>query len=254
MIMELYYHKAIIELLGIADRISFSERSDLFAGEERQQVTIPASYREWCALKIGEPLLKLFSNMDRFYLASPKIRVDNTWGLCAEFMSENQSNFDLAVVLDGSEDPCVIFTSFDGKCRQYTQHFSDYVFAQIFDWQFRLEEVDPIQVEGAGMMDRLHPQQSRAKMFEVRYTEDLLDQLSIIPNRGPTTSYNTDDQFYTEHRFWRLPDARLLLTINESLDTALIQVFGTESINPLYAHLKDCFSDRITKIIWEPIT
>jgi hypothetical protein len=95
MIMELYYHKAIIELLGITDRISFSERSDLFIGAESQQVTIPASYREWCELKIGEPLLKLFSNMDWFCLSSPKIRVDSTWGLCADFMSENQSNFDL---------------------------------------------------------------------------------------------------------------------------------------------------------------
>jgi hypothetical protein len=38
MIMELYYHKAIIELLGIADRISFSERSDLFAGGHMQRI------------------------------------------------------------------------------------------------------------------------------------------------------------------------------------------------------------------------
>jgi hypothetical protein len=251
MFMELYYHKAIIELLGITDRISFTERSDLFF-EGQQRVSIPASYQEWCALKFGEPLLKLFSNMDCFYLSSPKIRVDNTWGLCAEFMSENQNNFDLAVVLDGSEDPCVIFKWLDGRCMQYASSFSDYVFAQIFDWQFSLEELEPAQVEEAGMMDRLHPQQSREKTFEVHYSEELLARLLLIPNRGSTTSYYIDDQSYTEHRFWTLPDARLRLIINESQGKALVHVFGTESINTLYTSLKDCFADRITRVVWEP--
>jgi hypothetical protein len=132
--MELHYHKANGDLLGIGDRIRFAACPTLSEWESRHGVALPASYREWCELNVGEPLLNLFSTSDTFYLSSPKLRRDDRWGTCAEFATENQGNFELAVVLDGSPDPPVLLSWLEGDRVRFTPRFSDYVFAQIFDW------------------------------------------------------------------------------------------------------------------------
>jgi hypothetical protein len=104
----------------------------------------------------------------------------------------------------------------------------------------------------AGVANRLPTPRARYNILEVRYSEDLSNRLSSIPNRGPTSHYDVYDEIYTEHRFWASPDARVCVIINESKGTATVCGFGTEAILLLWADLKDRLADRITQIVWEP--
>ncbi len=248
----MHYHNAIIDLLGISKHIQSSPRQELADWERQHGVFLPTAYREWCELNVGEALLRLFSNMDQFYLMSPDLRRDSIWGQYAQFMSENQNNFELAILLDGTPDPAVIFSWLDGKRVQYTLRFSDYVFVQLFDWQFQLEDADLDLLNSSAMTDLFNPVLHREKTFEVHYSDDILVQLSDLPNRGPSNTFYIKDETYVEHRFWTSSDARLRILIKESQETALVHTFGTESINSLYLDLKERLTDRITKVVWEP--
>ena len=249
--MKLDYHSRTLELLEAGPLVRFAESAELTAWERENGIVLPPSYREWCKLTIGEPALRFFSNMDSFFLTSPRLREDEEFGTCVEFMRENQGNYELAIALDSSDDPPVVYSWCAGKRVRHAATFSDYVFTQIFDWQFKIEDIEAQGVAIEGITDRYDPRAGRENTIQIGSVDDLREVAALFPNRGPTTTYYVEGDRYSEDRYWGSNDQRLRLIANHTDGTTLLTLFGTEAILPVYAKIKETLAERIVKVNWE---
>ena len=135
--MTTFHDKTLALLGGLAPRPQRSVQR-LTKWAERNCIQLPGAFAQWAQLDDGS-LLEKYSNSDWFWFDEPEV-VAIPGGRALRFNSENQNNFDRLVMLDGGDDPPVLF----GWVGQppwvtYTEHFSDAIFAQIFDWQYWVE-------------------------------------------------------------------------------------------------------------------
>ena len=148
------------------------------------------------------------------------------------FHRENQGNFDKMVVLDGSDDPPVLFACI-GKVPwiQYAPRFSDAVFAQVFDWQNLVENY----------------------YGDIRLRSDRC--ISLLRQRfeqHATTRFIMDGRCTTEYRFSRSLRERITVGIREDDAEARREgkaylVIGRrpELVKPLEAELMQTFDDEV---------
>lgn len=201
---------------------------------ERNAVTVPAAYLEWAALDDGS-LLGKYSNDDSFWFDEPEILVtpEGVRGLL--FNRENQGNFDRVVVLDGSDDPPVLFAEI-GKPPWVTnaERFSDAVFAQVFDWQYLLEFE-------SGYKEIAHTGDVSLK------TDGCLARLRHRYPETVSTRFVWERIGYTEYRFVESPTLRLTVTVADNRATD-IRITGrpAEAVKALEAELKDEFAAERT--------
>ena len=127
--MTTFHDKTLALLGGLAPRPQRSVQR-LTKWAERNCIQLPGAFAQWAQLDDGS-LLEKYSNSDWFWFDEPEV-VAIPGGRALRFNSENQNNFDRLVMLDGGDDPPVLF----GWVGQppwvtYTEHFSDAIFAQI---------------------------------------------------------------------------------------------------------------------------
>ncbi len=126
---------------------------------------LPAAVLEWAKLhealqwkwrnswmnQDGE-ILEYYSNNDHFWLTD--LSISNAFTIPSlnktliEFGQENQGNFKLAFEYQtGLDNPQVYINDIPTGWNLYARSFSDFVFTQIFDWQFRLENLPEWETE-----------------------------------------------------------------------------------------------------------
>src|SRR5690349_6632075 len=137
--MTSQFHQRTLALLDTARALHETSAASLIAWAAANRINLPGAFLEWARLG-GADALHRFSNGDIFFFEEPEIVVlpDGARGIV--FHRENQGNFDQLLVLDGSDDPPVLFADI-GKPPwvRYASKFSDAVFAQVFDWQYLVE-------------------------------------------------------------------------------------------------------------------
>ncbi|HAI77345.1 MAG TPA: hypothetical protein DCM08_14010 [Microscillaceae bacterium] len=152
------YHQKTLELLKIDKRFPVDLCENLIASSPNPYPAIPQAVWEWICLQNQpawqwgaseerkENILRFYSNDDHFWINEHLIWEANEEGSfvyeglkIVDFATENQNNFLLGIVADGHPDPQVMYTDYQEKrWVPYVHSFSDFIYAQIFDWQFKL--------------------------------------------------------------------------------------------------------------------
>jgi hypothetical protein len=232
------FHERTLALLGDdAPRPRRSVEALLDWGK-RNDVALPAAFVEWAHLDDGS-LLRKFSNDDWFWFDEPTIVVtpDGVRGLA--FNTENQNNFDRIVALDADDDPPVLYAWVgEPPWIRNAERFSDAVYAQIFDWQYKLEfkSDDPSykEIDYTGSISL--PAASRCvDVFRRCYEETV------------TTRYMVDDASCTEYRFLKSPLERFTVRIEDSTGDAEIEISGRpmEAVAALEAQWLNVFGGEV---------
>lgn len=144
---RLKYHQKTFDLLGEEPPEFSGKLIDLLRERERScGVKFPESVIEWYSLENGFEILKKHSRADDPYPIAALGKAFDNWygggphdfikdGLLMIF-HENQGVCNLAVKLDGSEDPAVMIevdSSPNMVWTAYVEHFSDFVYTQVWD-------------------------------------------------------------------------------------------------------------------------
>lgn len=133
------YDDRTLALLGAEGEHAPTAALKLTAWAAKNAVALPAAYLEWAELDPGGRLLAKYSNQDDFCIDEPRLEATPDGGRGLLFWEENQGNCHWIAALDHGDDPPV-FVVFDSKdWAVFADRFSDCVYAQIFDWQYRLE-------------------------------------------------------------------------------------------------------------------
>jgi len=117
-----------------------------------------------------------------------------------EFGQENQGNFLLAFEFDSKKpDPPVYISDFLGNWNLYFQSFSEFVFSQIFDWQFRL--------------DFLPDWQKDMSYYETSKLKSIKDILSLRERfkEGPSNEYIWEEYSTRVTRFYNSDFERVIV-------------------------------------------
>jgi hypothetical protein len=102
---------------------------------------LPSAYTEWASIHSAADLLHRFSNSDDFWFTPREEDFLSTdKGEILLFSRESQGNFELGVLVSTSKvDPPVLFSDYRrDRWTQYCSRFTDALFTQIFDYQFRI--------------------------------------------------------------------------------------------------------------------
>jgi hypothetical protein len=188
------YHDRTLALLGLQGNVRARPVPKLVQWATESGIALPAAYLEWAQLD-GEAILSTNSNTDAFYFEQPEIVVTPNGVRGLLFNRESQGNFDKIIVLDGDDDPPVLFACI-GKPPwvKYADHFSACVYAQIFDWQYMPDN------QGA---------------FSLR-TDRCITFLRRNFTETVTTHFVMDDRYYTEYRFFKSAALRLTVLVEDT--------------------------------------
>jgi hypothetical protein len=144
--VQLKYHRDAAKLLPRMPRFSKSSEELVEQREQQLGIRFPESVREWYSLEGAVQLLEQYSNddlafpieelaepFDDWYGGGPKDFLSERLLL---FMHENQGVCNWAIRLDSGPDPAVVVevdTAPDAKWLACTDHFSTFVWCQIWD-------------------------------------------------------------------------------------------------------------------------
>ncbi|MCU0542953.1 MAG: hypothetical protein MUE44_12265 [Oscillatoriaceae cyanobacterium Prado104] len=232
--LEVKYHQQSLEMLGLNGVLKKQPVPELIEWAKTNNIVLPAAYIEWAQLG-GEELLERYSNDDRFHFGESEIvttpeGVKGLW-----FHQENQGNFTMIVALDRGDDPPVLYSDIgQPPWIVYTEKFSDFVFAQIFDWQYKLEfdtESDEKWIVYTGNIDLKTSKR-------VSILRDLFEELV-------TTNFIIDDEPFTVYRFWKSLQERISVIIIPD-GTASIEISGEYNlVLALEADLLETFTEEV---------
>jgi hypothetical protein len=232
--MTTRFHERIFALLGPNAPIQKISTSKLTAWAHANVVQLPQAYIEWAELD-GERILTQYSNRDSFYFEEPEIVTtpDGVRGLL--FHQENQGNFQKIVVLNGSDDPPVLFGCIGRPpWIEFSRRFSDCVFAQIFDWQFMLDDGEITFFGDIGLRsDRC------ISILRSRFEETV------------STRFVMDERYTREYRFIKSDSLRLTVGVHEEVNPAsgdvkaYVVITGKTAVAELEAQLFDVLSDDV---------
>lgn len=213
------FHQRTIGLLGTE---SFQQKrpvDKLLEWAKKNAIRLPASYLEWATFDDGS-LLQRYSNEDRFWFNEPEI-VEIPGGVKGlRFNSENQQNYDRIVALDQGDDPPVFFAWISSPPWIINaEHFSEALFAQVFDWQYLFEfrQEDPAYKEISYYGNIILNTDACLKVLRQHYEESV------------TTRFIVEEDLYSEYRFIKSPTLRITVTVMHDLSTN-IRVTG-QSMN-----------------------
>lgn len=148
--IELEYHQATFALLGERPLVSSQTTETVAQFEQRRQITLPASVREWYSLKQGVTILDEYSNGDHAISLEDLETRERYWsgghyhapdllkkGLLP-ILVENQGVCTWAIQLNGADDPPVV-VSFDGTMpfavwQPCADTFSTFVYTRVWDF------------------------------------------------------------------------------------------------------------------------
>lgn len=220
-------------MLGLNGRLKKQPVRELIEWEKANNIVLPAAYVEWMQLG-GKQLLEKYSNSDNFFFGDEIVTTpEGVKGL--EFHQENQGNFIMIVALEQGDDPPVLFAWLDRPpWIVYAKKFSDYVFAQIFEWQYKLE-FDPDTDEGwicyTGDID----------LKTSKCLSTLRDRFEEVT----TTNFIVDDEYYTVYRFWKSLLERISVIMIPD-GTVSIEISGEyDLVVALEADLLETFTEEV---------
>jgi len=137
--MNAKFHQRTLDLLD--RRFEPVGCESLITWGRMNNIVIPASVSEWYTLPDALDILRTYSNNDHPYQPSKfKLHQQDDWSII-EFMREHQSCCDWGFLLDGTEDPPVVI-QIDADWSPCADHFSTFIYTQIFDWQYFYLEQD----------------------------------------------------------------------------------------------------------------
>ena len=140
--MLLHYHQKSIELLGATARISRSQVALVSSFEEKYNIKVPASLREWYSLENSVNLLEkiLGPHMGIDLKNAPKIQAECGYLINGSdpflVMIENQAVLFMAVKFNEGEDPPV-YMRYNEPGETWVLHansFSDWINALSWDY------------------------------------------------------------------------------------------------------------------------
>ena len=186
---------------------------------------LPKAYIEWASSPEASTILHKYSNTDKFWFKPTKKDIVSTdAGDIVLFTRESQGNFSMGVLLDtGNPDPPVMYSDYHAeRWIQHCERFSDALFAQIFDWQYRL----CFDEDGYAEIDF-------SKTFNVKSCDDTLAGLRDAYTEHPATQWFFEtDQDSTVWRFSTPEGERILLSLDpgssKSTDKCWIEVLAPE--------------------------
>lgn len=234
-----HYHDRTLGLLGeeAAHRVP-RPIDELIRCAAARSIALPRAFLEWAAFDDGS-LLRKYSNDDWFNFRGfdeSAIVVTPDGVRALKYHTENQNNFDCAVVLDrGDGDPPVLFGWLGGPpWVTYAARFSDAVFAQVFDWQYRLEfrPDDPAYKEIAPTGEISLASDRCVRVLREQYEEAV------------STRILADGRAYSEYRFHKSPELRVTVQVADDRSTELrVTAASTEGVRAFEGELRSRFKD-----------
>jgi hypothetical protein len=142
------------------------------------------------------------------------------------FNQENQGNFLRAVMLDGTDDPQVLWAWLgEPPWTVYVSRFSECIYAQVFDWQYFVKDGE-IAFHGVLSLG----------------TEAVLATLAARFTETVETRFMVDGVPYVERRFHRALDERITATCGRdpkvTPQVANLRIMGPEDrVRAIFAEL-----------------
>lgn len=246
--MQIQYHQKSLRLLELDKRFN-TQVQNIPEITVKNPNKLPESVYEWAILhhhlgwawkdewmKAPEDILHFYSIGDFFWYNhqfTKAIDFDDpdveTYAyknqVLIPFATENQNNFYLAYILDGSPDPTVFYSAYHREqWVPYTRSFSDFVFAQIYDWQFQIDFLPNWEKE-IGLYKSLD--------FE---SKEQYETLLADCTREPSTYYYWNGQEGETHRFSFNPEERIVVFVYDNRISAQIMALD-------FARAKDIKQD-----------
>jgi hypothetical protein len=219
------YHESTLKLLEIDSASDPTLSRTLEEWGIENDIILPAAFLEWAQLGGGE-ILETYSNTDRFYFGRPEIVTiaDGRRGLL--FHVESQGNFQMIVALDEGDDPPVLYSWLgDPPWVQYTRRFSDFVFTQVFDFEYRVREdgfFNDFMLRSNGCIETLR------ERFEEKVPSVFL----------------VDDEVIRASRFMRDRNERVTLLVWPTGKTAVCVTGSMKSVVAMENELLEMFGDH----------
>jgi hypothetical protein len=198
------YHDQTLQLLDIKGTLYEDRAAPLTRWATTQGISLPGAYLEWAQIDPGGIMLSTFTNTDMVEFVSPEIVVvgENLRGI--KFYEELCHKFAKVLLLDSGDDPEVLFVADPAQRpedetnnwsrKQQTKHaahFSDCVFAQIFDHQF-------------------------SRQVNLRLaSQDCLAAIKDCFQEAVTTQVLAHGQLFTQYRFFKSSQERAMVLCSE---------------------------------------
>jgi hypothetical protein len=168
---------------------------------------LPEAYKYWASAPRAAEILHQYSNTDNFWF-TPKVNdiVSTDAGDVLLFSRESQGNFQLGVLLDSDEsDPPVYYSDFhENRWTLFCERFSEAIFTQIFDWQYRLKFDERW---GEWQIDYY-------KHIPIPFRDNTLPSLCEWYTQHPTTHWFFETPFDTTTWRFSTPDDERILFIH----------------------------------------
>lgn len=229
------FHTKTWALLPENERTAPGPVDELLAWASRHQVSLPASYVEWARYDRGE-LLERYSNDDHFSFDEPTILKTDAGLQALVIHRENQGGFQAAVPLGQGDDPPVLF-AWCGRPPwiHAAKSLSDYLFAQVFDWQHQLvfSEVNPEFKEMASS-SRI---EFGAGGIETFVGQDFAESVS--------TSFIVEGLVYKVRRFQSPSDERVIVTTPKDGQPSALITGEHARVQMLEEVIREAMFDRV---------
>lgn len=229
----LRYHRRALDLLGVSQPDSIARNQKVRLYQDLHKFKCPAAFLEWSDYD-QTGILRKYSNCDHFDFDEPSVVQldDGRSGLL--FHKENQGNFSMLALLNEGDDPPVLFR-WAGRAPwiEHSAKFSDFVFAQLFDWQYLLDfsgDYPEMAYTGGFRISN----KKCVDYFRENYTEEVATHVLI------------DDREYTTLRFYRRLDLRVNCGYYEENSECGIKITGKQKdIKSLENELVSVFSENV---------
>ncbi len=238
------YHQEAFDLLKIDNRFSTEPVSEIPRDFNARFNDFPSSVKEWLHLQythdwwwknnyMEEPaeILEFYSNNDPFFLSktdiSNKFKTKDEKLNFISFSHENQGNYTLAFeVQDGLENPPVYISENNDKWNLYFNSFSEYVYSQIFDYQFLLMLLPDWQTEFG-----------YSESIEIKNDEQLQKIIDdLIP--GPSNQISLFGEPLTYiFRYFKTEKSRLIIYKHESKYSGEVYGINALEINKFHKEI-----------------
>jgi hypothetical protein len=211
------FHERTLALLGEEGIREERSVDELLEAAREMNITLPAAYVEWCKIDDGSLLYK-YSNQDNFWF-DPRGLEDYEGIRGIAFHQENQGNFTVVIPVDQGDDPPVYFGWVDSPpWVECAKSFSDYLYAQIFDCQYKLA----FEEDGYPYITDYVSIELRSDRCLVKFREWYEEVV--------TTQFEIEGTHYTQYRFLKSPKERIIVSVVKGTSGCSLQITGDKNL------------------------
>ncbi len=171
---------------------------------EANRISLPGAYVEWATLDPDGRLLSTYSPGDRLWFSPRELILTPDGFRGIAFQQDRSGAYTKIVLLDRGEDPPVLWGwKNQAPWIEHAGSFSDCVFAQIFDWQYRPK---PRSL-------RSKPPEGAGEGHVVLLNDRCVSVLRDLYPEFPRTAFAIESKICTEFRFLKSEKERLTVTV-----------------------------------------